>query len=144
MSTMVEKSSKILTFSGKTEDWNEWSEKFQGIALRDNYDGTIQGEEVPVLDTEAKAASSADGKPLTAEQKRIREANQKAYIKHATLYYRRGIWIGAEFQDRGLGQGRFSLGLEAFEREVRAQGLFLKDGGEEAVQQRSTKGQGRP
>ena len=29
MSTMVEKSSKILTFSGKIEDWNEWSEKFK-------------------------------------------------------------------------------------------------------------------
>jgi hypothetical protein len=44
---MVEKSSKVLPFSGKPDEWNEWAEKFQGIALRDGYDAVLQGDEIP-------------------------------------------------------------------------------------------------
>ena len=47
MSSMVEKSSKVLPFSGKPDEWNEWAEKFQGIALRDGYDAVLQGDEIP-------------------------------------------------------------------------------------------------
>ena len=65
-----EKSIRILTFSGKDEDWDMWSKKFLAMAQRKKYKNVLTG----------KAAIPREDTVLTDDdEKKTREANEKAY-----------------------------------------------------------------
>ena len=61
-------------------------------------------------DAEAKAASAAGGKPLTAEQKRIWEANQKAYTNMllSTTGEAFGLVQSSKTEDLGKGDSHLA------------------------------------
>ena len=65
-----EKSIRILTFSGKDEDWDMWSKKFLAMAQRKKYKSVLTG----------KTAIPREDAVLTDDnEKKAREANEKAY-----------------------------------------------------------------
>ena len=80
--TDTEKSIKVIPFSGKTVDWQVWSEKFLARARRKGYKDILQGTRTVPGDS-VSLTKKADGSDRTsAEMKRmteLREANEIAY-----------------------------------------------------------------
>ena len=98
---MLEKSLKVLPFSGKPDDWNKWSEKFQGIASHDGYDAVLQGDEKPLSDSVVASAKIA-GMALTTEEKNVHEMNQKAYTNMLLAMSGEAFGLGPDLQDAGV------------------------------------------
>ena len=65
-----EKTIRVQTFSGKTQDWNMWAEKFLAKASIRGYDAILDGT------TTVEADSTTT---LTKEQEKARELNKIAY-----------------------------------------------------------------
>ena len=71
----VEKTIRILTFSGKDEAWPMWSKKFLATGKRRNYKNVLLGKDVPPPEAEVLDLSSQEGQL----QKKARDANENAY-----------------------------------------------------------------
>ena len=75
---------KVVKFTGKESEWDQWSEKFVALARARGFAGTLLGtEKAPRADEEID--KKADGSyELTEaereEKKRLRQANGNAYI----------------------------------------------------------------
>ena len=67
-----EKSIRIITFSGKKEDWCIWEEKFLARARRKGYKKILKGTETAPKDSETIDET-------TTELIRLQEANENAY-----------------------------------------------------------------
>ena len=70
-----EKSIRIISFSGKKEDWSVWEEKFLARARRKGYKKILKGKEKAPKDSIVIDNSNAAGKEL----ERMQEANENAY-----------------------------------------------------------------
>ena len=65
-----EKAIRVLTFSGKQEDWDMWSKKFLAMAKRKKYKGILLGTTaIPTEEEELKDDAT----------KKARDANERAY-----------------------------------------------------------------
>ena len=72
---IVEKTVKIVPFTGKKEDWNKWSKKFLAQAKYKGFREALEGkQEVPAADTELDPDDDDDKKKIKA-----RKANDMAY-----------------------------------------------------------------
>ena len=65
-----EKSIRVLTFSGKDEDWDMWSKKFLAMAQRKKYKDILTGK---------MNIAKEDATLTNEDEKKAREANEKAY-----------------------------------------------------------------
>ena len=65
-----EKSIRVLTFSGKDEDWDMWSKKFLAMAQRKKYKNVLTGK---------TAIPKEDAVLTDDDEKKARQANEKAY-----------------------------------------------------------------
>ena len=77
------KAIRILPFSGLQQDWDEWSEKYQGIAAERGYLQVILGKEDVPMDA-LNIDQQVESKYLIAEAERnqkhlARKRNQKGY-----------------------------------------------------------------
>ena len=94
-----EKSIRVLTFSGKDEDWDMWSKKFLAIAQRKKYKDVLTGK---------KQIPKEDEDLTDDEEKKAREANEKAYsdlILSCTDEISFGLVEGATTNDNPSGDG---------------------------------------
>ena len=68
----VETTIRILSFTGKDEDWNMWSKKFLATANRRGYKKILIGKELQPDPLE-------DDVDLSADELKLRRLNEKAY-----------------------------------------------------------------
>ena len=88
-----EKTIRILTFSGKKDDWNMWAEKFLAKASIKGFDEILDGTRKCPPDNQAT---------LTDVEKVSRELNKRAYnelVLSATDDVTSGIIKGAKYGD---------------------------------------------
>jgi hypothetical protein len=71
----LEKTIKIVQFSGKQEDWRKWSKKFLARAAMKKYKGVLLGTVVVPAESDVLDTRTNDGKLLKA----ARDANEIAY-----------------------------------------------------------------
>ena len=74
MSETTEKSIKILTFSGKKEDWTMWSDKFMAKASMKEYDGILDGS-IIITDDDSTTMTTAQKETL----EKAKKLNKTAY-----------------------------------------------------------------
>ena len=80
------KAIKVLKFTGKESEWDHWTEKFIALARARGFAGILLGtEQAPVADESIDRRKNDDSYELTEgerkENKRVRQANDNAYIK---------------------------------------------------------------
>jgi hypothetical protein len=75
MSDEIEKTIKIVQFSGLQEDWRKWSRKFLARAAMKKYKNVLLGNDVVPPENEVLDLRTTDGKA----QKAARDANELAY-----------------------------------------------------------------
>ena len=75
MMQVDEKPIRVISFSGKQQDWTMWEEKFLARANKKGYKKLLVGSEKAPKDGETWDARTTEGK----EKKRLREANEEAY-----------------------------------------------------------------
>src|SRR6056300_127745 len=76
MQKAEDKAIRVITFSGKQEEWSVWEAKFLAKANRKGFKKVLLGSEKVPKDDELNAdVTSSERK----EQERIREANEMAY-----------------------------------------------------------------
>ena len=71
MSSLEQKSIKVIEFTGKDKDWKIWSKKFLAQANRKGYKKLLTGAEVIPTESEytAAAGGSTDAEKLTVKLK---------------------------------------------------------------------------
>ena len=74
MSELTEQAIRILTFSGKKEDWTMWSDNFISKASMEGYDGILDGS-IIITDGDSMTQSTAQREA----QEEAQTLNKKAY-----------------------------------------------------------------
>ena len=82
---------KVLKFTGKESEWDNWSEKFVALARARGFAGILLGKEkAPRADKEIDKTKADGSYELTEaerkEKKRLRQANGNAYINFQLSY----------------------------------------------------------
>ena len=85
------KSIRVLEFSGKTSEWEGWSEKFKARAKRKGYKDLLLGKKAIPTDSEYKQAISISPETSTSKETiNLAQLNEEAYeeiilsIDHST------------------------------------------------------------
>ena len=75
--TSNEETIRVIRFSGKTEDWPYWEEKFLSRARRKGYKSVLLGKDKVVTDADAQALDLT--KPDDKAKSEIRKSNELAF-----------------------------------------------------------------
>ena len=115
------KAIRVLPFSGLQRDWDEWSEKFQGIASEQGYLEVMLGtQQVPDQDVNIDERNE-EGNYVRPEAERLEQAigemdEPERLLRLATCYIKIGFPDCVFGQDNGVAKWMSGYSMEWIER----------------------------